>query len=930
MRGGIDCVFDQPMTAERQPETGKAMQAPTLRDLVAGLGDGRDKPAILAVRKDGIETWSYATLADRAARMAGVLAAAGIGPGDRVALFAAHSAEWIVAALATISAGATLVPVDPQSDPRSLAHIVQDCGASFWFTSSQTEARLRERAPGDLRSLRLDSPMSCADLPQRPEAPQERPPLAGGQDDIAVMFYTSGTTGVPKGVPLSHRNLLFQVETLRCYDLAAASVRVLLALPLHHVYPFSIGLLGVLAHEGAIVVARALTGPEILRALRDGAVTAIVGVPRLFEVFVTGIRTRAQSRGQARAALLSGLLRGSIALRRSVGVRAGRHLFRRMLGELGTTLQVVVSGGAALDADLAWTMDAFGWTVSTGYGLTETSPLLALLPPGDTRFDSVGKPVPKVDIRIVPLAPAGDDVPGTGIAGKFRLPPDIIVGEVQARGPGIFAGYHNLPDKTAAAFTPDGWFRTEDLGYLDRRGYLHILGRQTTLIVTPAGENIQPETIEAQLVAASAIREAGVLQRDGRLVAVVVPDFKDLRRRGPGAPEDAVRQAIAEAGRELPSHHRLAHYVIGRDALPRTRLGKIRRAELERRYVEIESGRAGQAQIAPEALSDDDKALLDEPAARVLWDWLQERFPDQPLSPDASLALDLGVDSLEWVNVTLEIRQRAGIEISEEATARIETVRDLLTEAVAAESSELAATAASLADQPERFISPAQARWLRPLSPAEQTAARLLYRLNKWGMKRLFRLDVIGRENLPSSGNFIIAPNHASFLDPFVVAAALDYDRLRQTCMAGWTGMAFANRLFRLVSRLARALPIEVDRAAFSSLAMSLVVLKRGNNLVWFPEGGRSRDGLLQPFLTGISLLLQHQPVPVVPVRITGTFEAMPIGRRLPRLRPLTVEIGRPLTVDDLEKMGQGTARQQRVADGLREAVRSIGRPTSG
>jgi len=917
MRRTVDFVFDRPMVRKPRPENGTLTRRETLRDLIAAFSDSGDKPAILAMQRDGVGTWSYAGLAAQVAQLANDLSAAGIGSDDRVGLLAAHGPEWITAALATIAVGATLVPVDPQSDARSLAHIIGDCGATYWFTSAQTEARLHERAPAAIRSRRLDR------LPPRKEPLPAGPRAAPHPTGIAVLFYTSGTTGMPKGVPLSHRNLLFQLETLRHYDLTAAAGRVLLALPLHHIYPFSIGLLGVLAQGGAIVVPRALTGPEILRALRDGAVTAIIGVPRLFEVFVSGIKARAQSRGAMAAAVVSCLLRGNITLRRWFGVRAGHRLFRSLLGELGATLEVVVSGGAALDPDLARTMDALGWTVATGYGLTETSPLLTLLPPGDTAFDSVGKPVPGIEIRIAPIPIDREDHPAAG--SNFGLTPDIAVGEVQARGPGVFAGYHNLPEKTAAAFTPDGWFRTEDLGYLDRRGYLHILGRHTTLIVTPAGENIQPETIEARLTETRTIREAGVLQRDGRLVAVIVPDFKALRRRGIDRPDDAVKQAVADAGRDMPSHHRLARYVIGQDALPRTRLGKIRRAELVRRFTEIEAGRAVRAGITPEALSDDDKALLDEPAARAIWDWLHERFPGRPLSPDASLALDLGVDSLEWVNVTLEIRKRAGIEISEEATARIETVRDLLTEAVAAETGQFAAAAASLADRPEQFISPAQARWLRPLSPGEEAAARLLYRLNRWGMRHLFRLAVTGRENLPETGNFIIAPNHASFLDPFVVAACLDYNRLRRTCMAGWTGMAFANRLFRLVSRLAQALPIELDRAAFSSLAMSLVVLKEGRNLIWFPEGGRSRDGRLQPFLTGIALLLEHQSAPVVPMRIMGSFVAMPIGHRVPRLRPISVAIGPPLTADALERMGTGATRQQRIANGLHEAVRRLG-----
>ena len=894
----------------------------TLCDVIVALGQAGARPAVLALQKEGVTEWSCAELGGLVARVAGGLAEAGVGPGTRVALLAPHSAAWVIAALATLYAGATLAPIDPQCDPRTLSHIVGDCAATFWFVSSQTEPRLRERVGAPVRTARLDAPPNDPTSWHGLAAAKARPPAAVGPDDEAVMFYTSGTTGLPKGVPLSHRNIVFQAETLRHFGVVEDNERVLLALPLHHVYPFSIGLLGALALGAAVVIPRALTGPEILGALRECKVTAIVGVPRLYEVFVSGMMARARNLGRVGAAVFRALLHASIVCRRTFGIRIGPLLFRRQLGALGGSIWLVVSGGAALDETLAWTMDTLGWTVATGYGLTETAPLLTLLPPGDTHFSSVGKPVPGVDIRIVPMEPQPGDI--------GHAAPDRDAGEVQARGPGVFAGYHRLPDKTAAAFTADGWFRTGDLGYFDREGYLHVLGRHSTLIVTAAGEHIQPETLEAHFAADPAIREIGVLQQGGTLVGVVVPDYKALRRRGAEQPENVVRQAIVKSGQRLPSHQRLARYVLSRDALPRTRLGKIRRQELRRRFEDIDAAGPAAAAQGPATMSDEDKALLDEPAAQALWQWLGERFPDRALSPDTSLSLDLGVNSLEWINMTLDIRAHTGIEISEAATAQIETVRDLLNEGVVAERGALAETADFLAQDPERFISPAQARWLRPLSPIEEISARLLYRLNRFTMRVFFRLDVVGAENLPTNGNFICVPNHASVLDPLAVAAAIDFDRLRQTYWAGWTGMAFANRLFRFVSRLAQVLPIEQDRAAFSSLAMSLTMLQRDKNLIWFPEGGRSRDGALQTFRTGISLLLEHRPTPVVPLLISGTYEAMPIGRRFPRRRPVRIVIGKPLSVEALEQRGRGATREQRIADGLRDAVRALTLPPPG
>lgn len=900
----------------------------TLRDFVADLGAGGGTPAMLSARGRHLETCSYAELFARVSTLASGMANHGVAPQTHIALCAAHGLEWIVAALATIAAGAVLVPVDPQIDPKSLLHIMNDCGASLWFTSAQTEKRIRERGRTDFTSFVLGAPPESPNSWHRLKADGKLPHVAPSPEDTAVLFYTSGTTGVPKGVPLSHRNLMFQVETLRSLDLVAEGERVLLTLPMHHVYPFSIGLLGVLAFRCTAVIPRALTGPEMVRAIRDGGVTTIIGVPRLYEVLLSGIFARARSRGRVSAFALRVVLALNVGLRRWLGVRSEWFLLDRLKRELGGEIRNVVSGGAALDERLAATLDALGWNVASGYGLTETAPLLTLLPPGDRAFATVGKPVRGVDLRISPVLaePVATATPHRPEGGGQA---DRTTGEVQVRGPGVFSGYRNLPDKTAAAFTDDGWFCTEDLGFIDGRGYLHLLGRSSTLIVTAAGENIQPEFLETQYQGSPLIREIGVLQQDERLCAVIVPDHKAIRDRGATDVEMSIRRAVLEIGKKLPSHHRIFRYAISRDALPRTRLGKVRRAELERRFIDIESGRGAALRtlagpMHPEAMSDDDRALLDEPAARVLWDLLRERYPDRGLSPDTSLAVDLGIDSLEWINLTLDIRQQIGAELTEDATARIETVRDLLNEGVAAETSTMTEAAGSVFENPQRFVNDEQRRWLRPLTRYEALLARAFYALNKFVMRRLFDLHVVGRENLPRDANVLLAPNHMSVLDPFVVAAAVDFERLRDTYWAGWTGMAFANPLFRLVCRLAQVLPIEQDRAAFSSLALSLIVLGEGKSLIWFPEGERSRDGELHRFRKGIGVLLGGRPTPTVPILIEGTFEAMPAGRRFPRLRPLRLSIGQAMTAEELETSGSGASSEERISNALHDAVAAL------
>jgi long-chain acyl-CoA synthetase len=189
-------------------------------------------------------------------------------------------------------------------------------------------------------------------------------------------------------------------------------------------------------------------------------------------------------------------------------------------------------------------------------------------------------------------------------------------------------------------------------------------------------------------------------------------------------------------------------------------------------------------------------------------------------------------------------------------------------------------------------------------------------------MRGPFRLRVKGLENLPDEGPFIIAPNHVSYLDAFAVAAALRHSVLRSTYWAGWTGAAFGNPLARLVSRLAQVVPIDLGRAGFSSLAFGAAVLGRGQNLVWFAEGERSPTGTLQPFKPGVGILLSYCPVPVVPVFIRGTFEAMPRGQFLRRLEQVTVTFGEPF---DTRSFHETARPQEQVVEAVRERVAELG-----
>jgi long-chain acyl-CoA synthetase len=879
-------------------------------------GEGRD-PVLVALQKEGRRTHTYEELTRCVRRLAGGLAWEGVGPGDVVGFFAPFGFAWTAVCLGALEAGAVVMPLDVQLDRETLAGVLKDSDPRWVLTDGERRGRLEEAAPDGLPIALLDR-----DEPEEGwrrflgEEPQGLPEVRS--DDRAALFYTSGTTGPPKGVPLSHGNLAFQVERVRETGLISRGDRVLLPLPPHHVYPFVIGILAPLSLGLTIVLPHALTGPQMVRALREGGITLLLGVPRLYEALLEGLASGFGSHTTLRRAF--DLALGAEAVfRRRTGTAPGKRLLGPLRRRFAPELRIMASGGAPLSPELADRMESLGWEVAVGYGLTETSPLLTLKLPGDSRNDTVGRPVRGVELRIDPGAmPEGDRPGGNG------------PGEILARGPNVFSGYHNLPEETAEVLAPDGWFRTGDLGFLDEQGYLHLSGRLSTLIVTRGGENIQPDRVEDHLASHALVREAGVLQKeDGTLAAVVVPETREMRDRGIRDPERAVREAVSARSRELPSYRRVNEVAVTRRPIPRTRLGKIRRhllAELfeQARAEQASPDRRDAGPMNPAEMEARDRELLEDPAARKVWERLAERYRDRRLTPDTSPDLDLGIDSMEWLNLTLEIRRDTGVELDEEEVGAVATVRDLLEIVSERSASGGAAPAGSPLDDPEAALSPAQMRWLQPTGPVEQALARGLYALDRWIARRVFGLRVRGLENVPEEGAFLITPNHVSYLDPFALAAGLGFSRLRRLYWAGFTGAAFRNAFFRYFSRLSRTVPVDPDRGMISSMAFGAAVLDRGWGLVWFPEGRRSPDGRLQTFKTGVGVLLEHHPVPVVPVLVRGTERILPPGRAIPRRGTITVTFGAPLDARELARRGAGRERRERIASALREEVAQL------
>jgi long-chain acyl-CoA synthetase len=859
----------------------------TLTELVDAFGARAERAALYAFGPDRMQVITYAQLADAIDATAQGLHARGIGRGDRVLICAPNSPEWIVAYFAVVRAGATAIPFDNQSTVASIAAVIEHANPRLILTSAahyaelgahgvahETESLLFDVADTDPQSARRLRSAAQGTLPDSAPA------------DVASLLYTSGTTGTPKAVPLTHANFAANATALLNARLIGADDRVLLPLPLHHAYPFTVGLLNALGSGAAVVLPSGISGPEIGRAAREAGATALLAVPRLCTALWDSVAAAVNNRSPRARRAFFALLSISIAVRRATGIRLGRLLFGEVHERLGNRLELVGCGGAKLDGDLARRLEGLGWTVLTGYGLTETSPVLTFNDWRHARLDSEGRPLDGVEIVLRPGAGEAD-------------------AEILARGPNVFQGYWNNEQETAKAFTPDGWFRTGDLGWFDKGGYLHVAGRSKELIVLPDGKKVFPEDLEKLYGAAPLIHEVAVLEHGGGLVALVVPNERAVRERGALRESALLREQIEDLAALLPPYQRIGDFRLARDPLPRTQLGKLKRHLLGALYRDAAKN---ETRAPSAALADEDRKLLESARGRAAWEWLRARYPGRELSLDTSPQLDLQIDSLEWVTLTIEIEQRFKLVVTGDAVSHILTLRDLLREIEHAEPATADTAAAGVG-----FVPP---------GPAMRAVGAVLFAVVRLVMRTAFRLTVDGVERLPAEGPIVITPNHGSYLDPLAVAAALPWRRLRKTYWAGWVGVLYTGPLTRFVSRATQVFPIDPDRDLAGAIRTARALLEQGYSIVWFPEGRRSPTGELEPFQAGVGLLLESGTAVAVPVAIRGTFEAWPKHQRWPRLHAVDVAFGEPIGPTAATDSRRGSAEGVHTA--LEESVRTL------
>jgi len=860
-------------------------------------------------RHERLESCTYAELRRMAESVGRWIDENRFERGARLAILADNHPRWVAAYLGIIASGCAAVPLDTALHADQVCKLLKDAGASAVFCDAKHLPVVRPAAGEMNLGLILVDPERD---PERDPASSEQPRWLGnlpaifeagpGQfkpaptkdDDLASLIYTSGTTADPKGVMLTHANILGEVEAVFNWVDLGPSDALLGVLPLFHVLAQMANLLMPLVKGSRVVYLETLNTTELMRALSERNITAFAIVPQFYYLIHERIFQEIEKRGALTQKAFSAMVAVNRALRK-VGINAGPVLFRKIHQTLGPKMRYLVTGGSRFDPGIARAFQDLGIDILQAYGLTETTAAVFVNSPGDNVIGSVGKAMKGVEGKIIDPQAQDDGNPP--------------VGEIALRGAVVMKGYWNRPDATAAVMR-DGWFLTGDLGYFDSRGHLFLTGRKKEVIVLSNGKNLYPEEIEAHYLKSPFIKEMAVMGFEGkpgeggdRLHAVIVPNFDTLRQKKIVNAKEVIRFDIEGLSQQLASTKRIGSYEIWQEDLPRTTTRKIKRFEVEKRVKANQAKKLADDSDLPaeQPLTADELAWLDRPEVQrglaVIRDTVRNAPPS--VRPAHSLELDLGLDSMQRVELLSRLEEELGGNVEESQLAAIYTVRELLDailqSAASGQTAPRAAFAGWKAILSEEPTDP-EVLALTRYHPAFGLFWYPLSRIIQMISRDLFHLRVSGLENLPAQGPFILCSNHQSYLDPMVMAGVLPREIMEKSFAVG-TSEIFGEGFMRRLARWLRVIVVDPDANLVPAMRAGAFGLKHGHVLILYPEGERSIDGTPRIFKKGAAILSIHEQVPIVPVAIEGFYEVWPRGKKfLQKRAPVRMVFGQPIS----------------------------------
>ena len=838
--------------------TSNGAQAPmgsNLVEFLRGVAErwgGRD--ALLFKPAFRYQRWSYSRLWEESGRVASMLQQRGLKKGDQAVLWGPNCPQWVLAFFGCIRAGVVLVPLDVRSAPDYVERVLSRTEAAVAFTSRFTpkgdvDLGIPEIAFEELEGL-------IEGLPQ-PEEVEIAP------DDLAEIMFTSGTTGDPKGVMLTHRNLLANIEGVCQYIDCPPESRLLSILPLSHMYE-QMGGLFIALRSGASVTYPTSRQPTVLsRTMRERKITILLLVPQGLELLMNGIER--EVRRQGKEALWEKLLK--VAEKTPFGLR--RKLFGRVHRQFGGKLDFIVSGGAALDYDLGRKWELLGVKIIQGYGTTEAAPVISNHTIHERRFDSAGRPLPNVEVKI-----SGD-------------------GEIMARGDNITPGYWRAPEETAAVFDGE-WYLTGDLGFFDEEGFLHVKGRKKDMIVLPSGQNVFPDDIQAILTRHPKVKDAAVVGlQQGPAVEVHAALLLEESEDAVGAAEDA----LAWANGQLAEQQRIRGFTVWpEEDFPRTHTLKVKK------QIVIDTILGKVEAEAPAGAASSGGGTAGGPRGLVNIIAELSRRSVGEVTEEARLGEDLDLDSLGRVELLSAVETELGVYMDEGQLSPETTV------------AQLRALVEEGASNPPVLSFPSWGmRWWCRM--ARGFLQRSVIFPATW---LVYGLRIEGRENLRGiEGPVLFASNHHLGLDNPLIIKSIPPGWRRRMAIAGAAELWRNPVWWTLNPLLGNAFPLAREGAVRPSLENMGRIMDTGWSVLIYPEGELTVGGPIKPFMPGTGLVAVEGRIPVVPLRLR--IDRMGSPARFPILRRGRVEVrlGEPLVFPAGTDYMRATAAIEEAVRGL-------------
>ncbi|MCC6276494.1 MAG: AMP-binding protein [Oligoflexia bacterium] len=796
-------------------------------------------------------------------------------PGFRVALWGENSMHWCALAQATWHAGGTLVPLMHIATEHEVRPIMERAEIDMAFVSPLIHSG--QGLPAK-ETVKLDQTTVEQIATNHPA--QEINGFKNSTDDLAVLIFTSGTTGNPKGVMLTHRNILTNLYD--CWNMVPGrkGLRGVSLLPLSHMFELVAGF--TLAHMKGICFSypQSLKTEDVLSELKIQKSNMLVAVPLLFEIMDRTIQEKLRALPPVLLKLF-GLL--GPAIRRFPFL--GKILFKKVHDAFGGHMMFFCTGGAKIDPEIIIRFQSMGFPFLQGYGLTETSPILTLTTADKQNPYSVGIKVPSVELKIFEPNETGE-------------------GEIIAKGPSVFQGYYKNPEATAEVIK-DGWFHTGDIGKFDEQGFLYITGRKKDIIVTPNGKNVYPEELEEVLKSSPLFVEAtviGLQTSRGEAVGAVIVPSPNLK----GDIEKLVRHEVERLTQDLADYKQIQEIILTQEELPKTPTKKVKK-HLLKQMIQNKSLKG----LSQEKSSGVQTPLPRSHSGVWLSDQVKAISKQDFIWLEAELKADLGLDSLTFMELIGNAETHFGIKIPDEKFSSIRTVDELLKFLP-----ETSGLGAKVLESKANFD-------YKRNNTLFMNGLRLLVHglLLRPLMKIMFGLRV---KNIPPSDwtNIIITPNHSSHLDLPTVLSSLPLNQVNRTYAVAADDYFFDHPLKAWLVRLFfNAIPFERKARIDKGFKVCLEILAEGGNLVIFPEGTRSVTGQLAPFKPGVGLLLAGRPYKALPCRLRGVYEAFPKGAPLPKPGHVEIRFGE---LQSFASYADQTSSYPTISQQLQQAVEKI------